>query len=304
MKLSIVIVSWNTKTLLAGCLDSVFANPPGCDFDVWVVDNASTDDSVQMVRQQFPQVELIVNQENIGFAPANNQAIERCNGRYVLLLNPDTEVLPGGLAELVEFMDSHPDTGAAGSRLLNPDHSLQPSCYPMLTLGRELWRLFHLDILLPYAQYRMYSWDVEQPQRVEVIQGASFLVRREALEQIGLLDEAYFMYTEEVDLCYRLQKAGWQLFWIPRSKVIHFGGQSTQQVATNMFLQLYKSKIQFFRKHYGRFAAGAYKFILMAASLARLSLSPLAWLRRGPARARRLTLAHNYRLLLGALPAM
>ncbi len=304
MKLSIVIISWNIKTLLAGCLKSIFDHVPGFEHEVWVVDNASSDGSVNMVRQHFPQVQLIANEENIGFAPANNQAIRRCHGRFILLLNPDTEVLPGALEALVQFMEAHPDAGAAGSLLLNPDGSLQPSCFPRPTLSRELWRLFHLDRVRPYGQYHMPTWDQEQPREVDVIQGASLLLRREALDQTGLLDEGYFIYTEEVDLCYRLQQAGWRLYWTPRSKVIHFGGQSTKQVAAEMFLQLYKSKIQFFRKHYGRFPAFAYKLILLGASLARLLVSPLAWLQKEPLRKQHLILTSNYRRLLTTLPTL
>ncbi|MBK8900860.1 MAG: glycosyltransferase family 2 protein [Anaerolineaceae bacterium] len=304
MKLSIVIVSWNIKMLMAGCLKSVFDHSPGFEFEVWVVDNASSDGSVDMVRQQFPQVQLIANQENVGFAPANNQAIRRCHGSYILLLNPDTEVLPGALDALVQFMETRQDAGAVGSLLLNPDGSLQPSCFPRPTLSRELWRLFHLDKLRPYGQYPTQTWDQERPQEVDVIQGASLLLRREALDQTGLLDEGYFIYTEEVDLCYRLQQTGWHLYWIPQSKVIHFGGQSTKQVAAEMFLQLYKSKIQFFRKHYGRFPAIAYKLILLVASAARLLVSPLAWLQKEPLRKQHLALTSNYRRLLTILPTL
>ena len=142
--------------------------------------------------------------ENVGFARANNQGLALATGRYVLLLNPDTEVHAGALEALVAFMDAHPRAGACGARLLNADGSLQPACHPMLTPGREFWRLLFLERLWPRATYPLGRWDTVTPRRVEVIKGACLLLRRAALDQVGVLDDSYFMYTEEVDLCYRL----------------------------------------------------------------------------------------------------
>jgi len=304
IRLSIIIVNWNTRNLLAQCLQSLYANPPDGEFEVWVVDNASTDGSVQMVREQFPQVRLIENSENAGFAWANNQAIRRSSGRHLLLLNPDTEIWPGAPETLVRFMEEYPQAGAAGARLLNPDGTLQESCHPFPTLGREVWRLFHLDALWPRARYEMTRWDLETPRPVDAVQGACVMLRREALEQVGLLDEDYFMYTEEVDLCYRLRRGGWRIYWAPQATVVHYGGQSTQQMPAEMFLRLYESKLFYFRKHHGRQAARAYKLILLAAAVARLLLSPLAWLERPPQRQRHLALAGYYRRLVWALREM
>jgi len=304
MKLSIVIVSWNTCDLLRRCLETVFAYPPDDPFEVWVVDNNSQDDSVAMVQQEFPQVHCLVNDHNPGFAGGNNQAIEASSSEYVLLLNPDTEVKPGALAALVDFLDTHPAAGAAGSMLLNPDGSLQPSCYPMLTGWRELWRMLNLDGIWPVGEYHMHRWDTSQPRQVEVIQGASLMIRRDILQRVGLMDESYFMYTEEVDLCYRILQAGWLLYWVPQSQVVHYGGQSTRQVAAKMFLQLYGSKIHFFRKHYGRFTTTLYKCTLGLTSLLRLALSPLVWLRPAEIRRTQLALAKNYFQLLRVLPRM
>lgn len=302
--LSIVVVSWNTKDLLRACLDSVFAYPPAAPFEVWVVDNDSHDGSVAMVRQRFPQVKLIENKDNVGFAQANNQAIEHCEGEYVLLLNPDTEVKPRALTELVTFLDHNPAAGAAGSRLLNPDGSLQPSCHPAPTLGRELWRLFHLDNVRPFGRYDMHQWDTGQPRDVDVLQGAALAVRKHILDQIGFLDGDYFIYSEEVDLCFRIQRAGWRLYWVPASRVVHYGGQSTRQVAEKMFLQLYLGKLKYFRKHYGRLAGVAYKWILLLASLMRLMLTPFAWLQKPPQRQHNFLLARYYQRLLLSLPRM
>jgi GT2 family glycosyltransferase len=304
LKLSIIIVSWNTWELLEGCLTSIYAHPPNGEFEVFVVDNASSDGSAQMVEERFPAVHLIENHENVGFARANNQAIIKTTSPSILLLNPDTEVKQGAFDKLINFMDDHPRAGAAGSRLLNPDGSLQTSCHPQPTLLRELWRLFHLDKIHPYGIYPMHAWDLEVPRSVEVLQGASLILRREALDQIGLLDEDYFVYSEEVDLCFRLQKAGWELYWVPDSQVIHHEGESTKLISDEMFLQLYKSKLLYFRKHHGFMAAAFYKGILFCAGLARLLVSPLAWLERPPRRQHHLSLAGNYFRMLMALPAM
>jgi GT2 family glycosyltransferase len=302
--LSIIIVSWNTRKLLENCLGSILANPPISPFENWVVDNASTDDSPRMVREKFPQVHLIENHENVGFARANNQAIQRCTGKYILLLNPDTLVASGALQALVDFLDKHPEAGAAGARILNPDGSMQISSHPRPSLSRELWRLFHLDSLSPYAEYPLIKWETNQAQQVDVLMGACLLLRKEVLDQVGFLDEDYFIYSEEVDLCYRIQRAGWRLFWIPRAEVVHFGGQSTQQAPTEMFLSLYHSKIKYFRKHHGGSAAQIYKLILRIAALSRLILAPFVIFEHRSRRQKHLKLVDRYWRLILALPRM
>lgn len=261
--LSVVIVNWNTCALLALCLDSINtkfrqlgAGSGGLDtplpIEILVVDNASSDNSLAMMHEKFPGITLIENSMNLGFACANNQAIARTTGRYVLLLNSDTVVHPGALDTMVGFMDKNSQVGACGPRLLNGDGTLQHSCYPMLSPVREFWRLAFLERFLPLATYRMERWNLDTPRRVEVVKGACLLLRRKALEQVGVLDEGYFMYTEEVDLCYRLGKAGWELWYLPRAFVTHFGAASSKQAAETMYLQLYRSKIQFYRKFGGR----------------------------------------------------
>jgi|MudIll2142460700_1097286.scaffolds.fasta_scaffold106072_2 hypothetical protein len=304
MDLSLIVVSWNTRELTRQCLKSIFSLPASLDREVFVVDNASTDGSSQMVRENFPEVNLLDNAQNAGFAAANNQAIGLSTGRYVLLLNSDTVVKPGALDRLVEFMDAHSQAGAAGARLLNPDGSLQYSCSPAPTLEHEVRRMFHLPGVRPDGYYEMKNWDSQTPIRVDVLLGACLLLRRHALEQVGLMDEGYFMYSEEVDLCHRIQVAGWQLYWVPQATVVHYGGQSTQQASEEMFLHLYESKLRYFRKHHGRTTVVIYKMILTGASLIRLLLFPLAWLERPPRREAHLALAENYQRLLVNLPGM
>ena len=295
MDLSIVIVSWNTREILKQCLASIFRHPPAGTFEVWVVDNASTDGSVPMVKANFPAVRLIENRENIGFAPANNRAIRAGDGEYVLLLNPDTEVFAGTFDALLNFLRAHPDTGAVGPKTLNPDGSLQTSSYPFPTLSRELWRLLHLDKIAPYGSYRMTEW-AARPREVDALLGACMLFPRRVLDEVGLFDESYFMYTEEIDLCYRVRQSGRKLFWVPEASIVHYGGQSTRQVAAEMFLQLYKSKLQFFRKHYGTTAGFLYKLILFFTALPRLLL-----IFGGE---RRRAVVANYRRLITALPTL
>ena len=310
---SVIIINWNTRDLVADCLRSVaaemtlFADTSDTAaelVEVIVVDNASNDGSSMMLRHEFPWIHVIENCENIGFAAANNQALHHCKGKYILLLNSDTKVLPGAFTEMIAFMDQASDAGAAGSRYFNPDGSLQPSCYPAPTVGRELWRLFHLDKLYPLGIYHMDKWSIEKPREVDIVQGAALLLRREIAVDLGLFDPDYFMYTEEVDLCQRIRAAGWKIFWVPRSTIIHYGGQSTCQVAQTMFLQLYRSKILYFRKHHGRNATFIYKWVLMLATVARLLLTPLIWIQKPARRQQSLTLANHYCRLAVALPTM
>lgn len=318
--LSIIIVNWNTQEQLALCLRSLpKARDTGEDsvwtpvsngrytpmdklltIEVFVVDNASTDGSQDMLKSDFPWVKLIANSENVGFARANNQAIKQSQGQYVLLLNSDTELHAGALQELVAFIEKNPDTGAVGGYLLNSDGSLQPSCSPMLTPGREMWRLLFLDQIWPRATYPMAQWDEEMPRQVEVIKGACLLLRRQALDAVGFLDEDYFFYTEEVDLCYRLAQANWQLWYVPTAKITHFGGASSRKAAEAMYLQLYRSKTRFYRKIGGVTYAQRFKLFTAIAYMPRYLLArTVAIVDRGwDAR------VATYRRLLTELPQM
>jgi GT2 family glycosyltransferase len=291
LMLSIVIVNWNTRDLLARCLRSVEqslgsrANPAN---ETIVVDNGSKDGSVDLVSDEFPWARLIENRENVGFARACNQAMRQSKSRYVALLNSDTEVLPGAFDAMTQFMEAHPKAGACGPRLLNEGGTLQPSCYRMLTPTRELWRLLFLDRIARKATYPMHTWDTDTPRPVEVINGACLMLRRTSLDAVGLLDEDYFLYTEEVDLCLRLADAGWELWWIPQARVVHQGGASSRQVREAAFLQLYRSKVQFYRKFGGEGRASEFKRYIRIAYWLRVTVSylltPLSATFRGRAR--------------------
>jgi GT2 family glycosyltransferase len=276
--LSIIIVSWNTRDMLAACLASLYDKPSlhSSRTEVFVVDNASADGSADMVRERFPAVRLIECDDNLGFAGGNNHALALARGRYVVLLNSDTEVRAGALECLAVFMDAHPAAGACGPRLLNTDGTLQPSCTPMLTPGREFWRLLFLDALWPRGAYPMQHWDISQPRRVETIKGACLVLRHAALDGVGPLDDGYFMYTEEVDLCYRLAQAGWELWWVPTAEVVHHGEGSTSQRREEMYVQLYRSKTRFYRKFGGARLATRYKTFLRIAYTPRWAVARLA----------------------------
>jgi GT2 family glycosyltransferase len=303
MKLSIIIVNWNTQDLLMHCLESIYSQPVHVDFETWVVDNASTDESITNITYLFPQVKLIVNSENIGFGRANNQGIRQAIGDYILLLNPDTQVHTDAINTLIAYLDTCPHAAAVGPKLLNADGSLQISAYPTPTLVRELWRLFHVDRIISIGQYSRKHFG-NKPIKVDILMGACILLRAEVIKPIGLFDEAFFIYSEEVDLCERIRKEGWELHWIPGPEVTHFGGVSTRQVASAMFLELYRSKIKFFRKHRGNFQAGLYKAVLEVAALARiLSGKVLCFFLPGN-RNRISSTIHNYQALLAELPRM
>lgn len=306
-KLSIIIVNWNVQELLASCLLSIDRNVKQLALpfvETIVIDNASTDGSVAMVREQFPWVKLVANQENSGFAKANNQGIALCTGEYILLLNPDTKLHDFALQRLVIYLDDHPEAGAVGPYLENPDGTLQYSCYPTPSLRRECLRLLNPNRVGGHGAYPMHEWSAKQPRAVDVIQGACLMIPRKVFQQVGLLDESFFIYTEEVDLCTRIQQANWQLVWVPTARVVHYGGQSTRQVATQMFLQLYASKVTYFRKHRGPLVAWLYKLLLTLVSITRIVGVKVAGMRKESSKPHHESIAENYRQLLHAIPTI
>lgn len=306
--LTIIIVSWNVRDLLERCLNSVDAEIARMEDSVTVetivVDNDSADGTAEMVKRRSPWVRLIEAGANLGFARANNLAQQESWSKYYLYLNPDTEISNGSIAGMMRFLEENDTVAAVGPALLNTDGTLQHSTYPAPTLGREFWRLMHLDWIRNCSQYPLEQWRHNGPRKADVIQGACLMIRAEALHGVGLLDEGYFMYTEEVDLCLRLRRAGWDLYWLPSLSVLHHGGQSTKLASRKMFLHLYRSKLRYFRKQFGPRAARTYKLILAFASLLRLVPSPIAYLESEPGRSNHLKLAANYFTLLHQLPRM
>jgi GT2 family glycosyltransferase len=256
LNISIIIVNWNTRDILRECLQSVYKNILGLEFEVIVVDNASSDSSPAMIKTRFPQVILVENLKNKGFAAANNQGMTVAKGRYVLLLNSDTIVLDNAIAKTVAFADSHSEAAVIGCRVLNPNRTLQPTCFMFPSLLNIFLESTYLYKLFPKSKFfgreQMTWWDRNSVREVEVVDGCFILVRQEAIGQVGMLDEQFFMYCEETDWCYRFKQDGWKMLFTPDAEIIHLGGQSSKQMAPAMTLHLRGSVLQFIRKHYSR----------------------------------------------------
>lgn len=256
MKLSIIIVSWNVKQELINCLRSIVENPPSYGYEVITVDNASNDGTIETLQKDFPNVKLIVNNENRGFAAANNAGLKQAQGEYILYLNPDTIVHHGALDILVDFLDNNTNAGACGPKLLNDDGTLQPSIRKVPDFRSALYQntiLRRLGLFRNnYRQYRMLDFDFEKQIDVDVIMGAALMVKHSILKEIDGMDEAFFMYYEEADLCYRIQKAGWRIVFLPNAQITHLGGKSSDQIPVKTKMMRLRSLLIFFRKHYGK----------------------------------------------------
>jgi len=268
--LSVIIVSYNTAELLRGCLrlviDSLEYAPEAIadGYEIIVVDNASSDGSAAMVQAEFPQVQLIQNDANAGFAAANNQAIRQSSGRYLLLLNPDTVVFRDTIPKLMAFLDSHPEVGMVTGMLLNPDGSFQHGSFRFPNLWMSFFDFFPFNHRLiasrlngryPPSAYRS-PFEIDHPL------GACMMVRREVVEQVGPLSEEFFMYCEEIDWCLRIKKVGWLIYCQPEAKIVHFVAQSTRQFRDRMFVELHHSRFRLFKKHYSIFFQRAAKGIV------------------------------------------
>ena len=278
--LSIVIISWNTRDLLAACLTSLRTYPPDGDHELVVVDNASRDDSTAMVRRDFPHVHLLENPTNVGFAAANNQALALCRGRYVLLLNSDVRIPPGGLRYLVDWMARHPRAGAVAPRLVYPDGRPQRSCRGFPDPDAVISEMLRLSRLFPrsrrFGKYRMTWCEHDDARAVDQPMASAFLIRAEALRQVGLFDEQFPMYFNDVDLCRRLWDAGWEIWFTPAVSVAHHHGASTRLARRSMIAESGRSCLAYYRKHY----AGKVPWPSYAAAVALLRVAyacRLAW---------------------------
>ncbi len=258
MDISIIIVAWNVREMLISCLKSVFAETKGIDFEVIYVDNASKDGSVDMVTREFPGVRIIQNSRNEGFIKANNQGIEISKGRYVLLLNSDTVVLDNAIEKMVKFADANPKSAVIGCKVLNPDRTLQRSCFMYPSLLNMFLSATYLYKIFPknkfFGRERMTWWDFSEVREVETICGCCSLIRKEALEQVGLMDDRYYVYGDDPDWCYRFKKAGWKIQFTPAAEIVHYGGQTTKQMSKEFKLQLYGSILIFMKLHRSKYA--------------------------------------------------
>ncbi len=273
MKLSVIIISWNVRQELLDCLHSIQENPPSHSYEIIVVDNASTDGTTDAVKGVFPDVELVINKDNRGFAAANNVGIQKSRGQYILFLNPDTIVHPQSLDTLVKFMDENEDVGACGAKLLNLDGSLQDSvrCIPSFRSALHRHTAFkYIGIFKGnYKKWAMKEHDCSKQMDVDQVMGAALMTRKSVIEQVGPMDEEFFMYYEEVDLCYRIKKAGWRIVYVPESEVTHLGGRSAGQIPAGKRIMAMTSLLIFFKKHRGKFATGLFACIFKPALVIR-----------------------------------
>jgi hypothetical protein len=270
--LSIIIVSYNTRALLSDCLRSVEATAGDLTYEVVVVDNGSSDGSADAVARGYPAVRLICNEHNVGFAAANNQGIRASSGRHVLLLNSDALLLPGTAARMVRFLDEHPRVGAVGGKLLNPDLTFQASFNDFPSFLDEVLALTGASRWLRPPTYPSYPESRSGERRpVEWVGGACMMVRRQAVDAVGLLDEDYFMYSEEMDWCFRLRRAGWSIFYLPEATTVHALGASSRRVPERRRTLIYQSKCLFLRKHRGCRRARVFRRLVQAVSLVKLA---------------------------------
>jgi len=283
MRLSIAIVNWNTSGLLESCLDSIYRNMPPFEFEVIVVDNGSDDFYESRFRGRFPSVKFIRNNNNIGYAAGNNQAILAAKGEYILLLNPDTELLSGTLESLVKFMDEHTDAAAAGCRLVKPngmvDRSVRSFPDPWAISADFLFlsRLFPKSRL--FGRYRMTWFNYDEDTEVDQPMGSCLILRGKAVKQIGVMDEQFPIFFNDVDWCYRAKQAGWKIYFTCSAEVVHHGGASTRQIKKQMIHESHKSLIDFYRKHYkGRIFAPLYWFTIAAVKLSDIFTTRLPFL--------------------------
>lgn len=286
---SIIIVNYNTKDLIKNCIESIYKNVKNISFEIIVVDNASKDDSVEMLKNQFKQVKLIESKINGGFAYANNKGIKVSSGRYVFLLNSDTVILKDVIEKMVKYMDDNESVGLLGPKLLNADLSHQTSISAFPTFKREVYHMYKLKNVLkvPFIksffvkfsdkfgskdvqQYMKNFQPIDKPQEVQVLVGAALLIRRKVIENIGMLDERYFMYYEEIDFCYKASQNGWSRVYFPYGEIIHLIGQSSEKISQITFYERYRSMILYFRKNHGKFKEIQVRINLIIALLFRV----------------------------------
>jgi GT2 family glycosyltransferase len=268
MKLSIIILCWNDKTVIANCLQSIYANTTSTECEVIVSDNGSTDGSIEFVRKKYPAVRVIENGTNLRFAKGNNVGIQASRGEYVLILNPDTIIHEGSLDKLIRFADAHPEAGAFGCRVLNLDGSYQESARPFATIRGEwilalyLKPLGHLSNWLLPCLY--VGWKGDTQRVVQWVSGCFIVARTELLKRIGGFDEQFFYYYEDMDLCRRIWEAGYSIVFTPEMAITHLGGQSTKRFAAAFKLDSQITRYRYYYKYYGRRGVRRARWVLLA----------------------------------------
>jgi GT2 family glycosyltransferase len=284
--ISVIIVNWNTRQYVLDCIRSMLACRGNYGLEIIVVDNASQDNSILSIKENFPQVRIISNTENVGFARANNQGIEMAQGRYVALVNSDVLFLEDSLGLMLGYMDQNPEVGILGPKLLWQDQTLQGSCRKYPSIWNTLCPAIGLTGLFPKAsffsgEHMVGYFNHDRIQDVDALVGAFLLVRRSALQQIGGMDDQYFMYCEEVDWCKRFSSAGWKIRFFPDTKVIHYGGGSSAGEPVRFFREYCLSNLRYWNKHHSRLLVMAYRLSMITRYLVRLPLrTTLCWIKK------------------------
>jgi hypothetical protein len=278
--LSFILVNWNTKGYILETLRSIADTVHNYRHEVFVVDNGSADGSTEAIKEAFPRVRLIRNDRNLGFARGVNQALTQVAGSYCVLLNSDAQLMEGALKTLVVFMEENPDVGIAGAQLINEDGSRQNSIAPFPSLTTELFNKRLLRIVLPH-RYLGKERDYPHPIDVDSLVGACIIVRRQAIEEVGNLDEGYFFFMEETDWCQRMKKAGWRVTFVPGARVLHLQGASASMVKAEARIEYYRSRYRFFTKWHGRGKTGILKIGLVLRLVGEVAAnSLLLWKKR------------------------
>ena len=270
LKLSVIIVNYNVQHFLEQCLQSVFTAMENIDGEVWVVDNNSVDGSVEMVKEKFPNVKLLDSKENLGFSRGNNLAMSQSEGKYTLLLNPDTLVEEDTFEKVIKFMDDHPDAGGLGVKMVDgKGHFLPESKRSLPTPSVAFYKIFGLSGLFPkskrFGKYHCGHIDKNETSEIEILSGAFMLMRKEALDKIGLLDEDFFMYGEDIDLSWRLIKGGYKNYYFADTRIIHYKGESTKKSSVNYVFVFYNAMIIFAKKHFSSKNASIFSFLIKLA---------------------------------------
>jgi GT2 family glycosyltransferase len=282
MDISVVIVGWNAKHYLELCLQSLKEAPPSRSMEIIVVDNASTDGSAEMIEARFPQVKLIRSEENLGFSRGNNLGIRQCQGRYIALINPDVIVFPGCLDALTDFLDQNPKVGDVGPRVLNPDMTLQSTCRRFPTLWNNFCSASGLTTAFKNSKYfageHMFYFPHDRVLTVDVLVGCFSMIRREAFDAVGLLDENLFMYGDDVDWCRRARKAGWQVVFFPGAQAIHDRGKITAPYPVRFAVAQQRSVLYYWSKHHSIFGVVGIRSIIFFHHLLRYAFAVLSGL--------------------------
>jgi GT2 family glycosyltransferase len=278
---SVIVVTWNAMRYVEECLESLQRDHE-LSIEIIVVDNASTDQTPQLIAQKFPQVMLIRNQENLGFAKGNNIGIAHSRGKYLFLINSDVNVPSGCIGKLLSFVEANPRVGVAGPQMLGPTGSVRRSTMRFPTIWNSLCRALALDSLFRGRRwaggYLMSDFDHKHTREVEVLNGWFWVVRRKALDEVGLLDERFFMYGEDIDWCFRFHKAGWKLMFCADASAIHYGGASSAAAPVRFYIEMQKASFQYWGKHHGWPSSTTYRAVVLVHELVRLGGYGVAYL--------------------------